>query len=59
LTKRDPEIKMNIVNNFLEILPALRKQTGSPGRLKYCDNCKEPSRNNVCKRCELIKILSG
>lgn len=54
-----PEIKMNIVRNFLEMLPMLRENFKSTSKLKYCNICGEPSRNDTCKMCELMKILKG
>jgi len=59
LEKQNPEIKINIVENFLKLLPILRKNYKSDGKLRYCKNCGEPSRKDICKRCELIEILSG
>lgn len=57
IEKKFPGIKNNIVNNFLEVLPAIKKNHRPAKSLKYCKICEEPSRNEVCKRCELIKIL--
>lgn len=57
LEKENPNIKMNLVSNFLETLPLLRKKYNTKNELKYCKICKEPSRNEICKRCELLKIL--
>jgi len=53
-----PDIKKNIIDNFLEILPELKKTFTSKGDLIYCEICKEPSRNKICKMCELMKHLS-
>ncbi len=52
-----PGIKYNIVRNFLDVLPAIKKNHVPDKKLTYCRVCEEPSRNQVCKRCELIKIL--
>jgi len=57
LEKHDPGIKMSIVKNFLEMLPSLRKTYKTERKLKSCRVCEEPSSNDICKRCELIKIL--
>lgn len=57
LEKKHPGIKENMVNNFLELLPELRKYYKTKGELKNCKICKEPSRNEVCKTCEMLKIL--
>lgn len=59
LEKQNKEIKENIIKNFLWLLPGLRKKYKPNEKLKYCEICGEPSRNKVCKRCNLIKILRG
>jgi uncharacterized protein (TIGR00269 family) len=59
LAKRDSDIKENLVNNFLQLLPVLRESRKPGKKIRYCRNCKEPSRNEICKRCELIKIIFG
>ena len=45
-------MKEKIVENFLSILPELRKKA-EKGELKHCKNCGEPSRNEICKTCEI------
>lgn len=57
LETQNPEIKMNIVRNFLDLLPALRENHRPDKGVKSCRICQEPGRNDVCKRCELMKIL--
>ena len=57
IEKHNPGIKMSIVNNFLEMLPSLRKNYKTERKLETCKICGEPSRKNICKRCQLIKIL--
>lgn len=57
LEKRNPGIKENIVRYHLQLIPILRKEKGSNKKLRYCRICHEPSRNLVCKRCELLKIM--
>ena len=51
------ELKENIVNGFLDIIPALNSAIGDKKTLKYCEICDEPSRKDICKKCQLIKIL--
>jgi len=46
-----------LVRNFLKISPKLKGSIKSDDALKHCKVCEEPSRNDLCKRCELIKIL--
>ncbi|UCD02944.1 MAG: TIGR00269 family protein [Candidatus Aenigmatarchaeota archaeon] len=57
LERHFPGIKDNIVNNFLALLPAIKKKYNPDRKLRYCSVCEEPSRNEICKRCEMIKIL--
>ncbi len=59
LEKKNTDIKRNIVENFLEVLPIYKERYKSGEKLKYCNFCGEPSRNDICKRCELIKILKS
>ena len=44
--------KQNIINNFLIIR---EKLNAGKSEIKYCSLCGEPSRGEICKRCELIK----
>ena len=58
LEKQSVGVKNNLVNNFLEILPDLKEKYRGKSKLKYCKICKEPSRNEICKTCKLIKLLA-
>ncbi len=44
--------KQNIIRNFERIEEKIRKENS---KIKYCEICGEPSRKNICKRCELMK----
>lgn len=55
LEENDKSIKLNIVNNFLKKLPSLRKNVSKSDNISFCAECGEPSRSEVCKKCELIK----
>lgn len=57
LQKDYPNMKLDVVTGFLAQLPLMQKNSASTGKLKYCDICGEPSRGDICKTCELIKIL--
>jgi len=57
LEKRHGELKTPLVENFLEILPALRKNCKQDKGVRLCKTCGEPSKNEICKRCKLIKIM--
>lgn len=58
LEVKNSEIKENIVKWFLERLPELRKKYSSKTELKYCSRCGEPSRNEICKRCEVLEKIN-
>jgi len=44
--------KKNMLKNFLELSKKKKINT----KVNYCEVCGEPSRNKICKRCELMKI---
>jgi len=44
--------KQNMMKNFLEISKKIKRDKS---HIQYCEICGEPSRNNVCKKCKLIK----
>ncbi|MFH1608245.1 MAG: TIGR00269 family protein [archaeon] len=45
--------RRNIMKNFERIKDKLKKDTNE---MRYCKICGEPSRKDVCKRCELMRI---
>ena len=45
--------KERIVNNFEKLLVRLDKKDD---KINYCEICGEPSRNKICKKCELVSI---
>ena len=56
LEKKNLQIKSNIVQTFLELLPELKKKYKTTEKLNYCTACGEPSRKEFCKMCELVKL---
>ncbi len=52
------EIKKNIVHNFLEILPKLKKEYSQKSGLLSCTVCGEPTSSSVCTSCKIIKKLN-
>jgi len=50
-----PGTKHNIISSFLEVLPLLKKEV--QGKIKSCSNCGEPSSQDICQACKLIKKL--
>ena len=53
LSEKDKE---NMLRNFLEIAKNLRKKE-TELKITYCEICGEPSKNRICKRCELLKLV--
>jgi uncharacterized protein (TIGR00269 family) len=45
--------KENIINNFEKLSDKIKKTKS--GEVTYCEKCGEPSRNKLCKMCELFK----
>jgi len=56
MEKKHREIKNAIVNSFLQILPFLKKKYAA-FRIKTCKSCGEPSSQELCKRCQIVKQL--
>ncbi len=57
LEKKDRRIKHNLVAKLLDMLPTIREKYAHKSKLKYCKVCGEPSRNDTCKRCSLMKVM--
>jgi len=47
--------KENIIKNFDKLSDKIQKLK-TPEELHYCEKCGEPSRNKVCKMCQLMEI---
>ena len=45
--------KQNMMKNFLELSKRIKKDKS---KMNYCQLCEEPSRNKICKKCELMRI---
>ena len=52
LTTKDKE---NIMKNFDKLFPRIQRLKLEHSELHYCEKCGEPSRNKICKMCEMIK----
>ncbi len=57
LEKKEPKVKHNLVAKLKELLPVIRKRYSHKSALKYCRVCGEPSRGDVCKRCQLMEVM--
>ncbi|MEM4318306.1 MAG: TIGR00269 family protein [Candidatus Pacearchaeota archaeon] len=55
LEKINLDVKKNIVKNFLKIKESLKKSLSNE-KINYCKSCGEPSRNAVCKACQLLQL---
>lgn len=47
--------KSSIIASFLEILPLLKKEY--KGDLKFCKECGEPSSQEICQSCKIVKKI--
>ncbi len=45
--------RINIIKNFDKVSKRIQKSKDT--KIKYCEICEEPSRNKICKKCELMK----
>lgn len=52
LTSKEKE---NIMKNFNTLFPKIQKLK-SEENLRYCEICGEPSRNKICRMCQLMKF---
>jgi len=52
--KVNPDVKKNIVVNFLKKVPALREKYKKNTKLNSCESCSEPSKDAVCRPCQLL-----
>lgn len=52
-----PGTKENILNNFLAILPKLKKHYSTTDGPVECKYCGEPSKSEICKTCKLLDEL--
>jgi uncharacterized protein (TIGR00269 family) len=57
LEKANPKIKQNLVKNFLELKSNLKDSYDFKSPINHCELCGEPSRNIMCKKCELFEII--
>ncbi len=57
LEKNYPNIKQNIIKHLLASLPELKKKFQTIEKLSSCKECKEPSRSEVCRTCQLLRFV--
>ena len=56
LNKMPEQVKINIVENFLKMLPKLKAKF-SKGDILSCGVCGEPSSSTVCTTCKIMDNL--
>jgi uncharacterized protein (TIGR00269 family) len=49
-----PGIKKNIITNFLDILPELKKKYKSKDKIKLCKSCGYPGKTDTCNTCATL-----
>lgn len=59
LEQQMPGTKQNIINNFLKILPLLKRKYAATSNINYCSSCGEPASNELCKACSYVNSLKG
>ncbi len=57
LEKQNKDIKLNIVDNFLKILPKLKQKYKTIKKINNCKYCNEPCKTQICKSCQLISLI--
>lgn len=60
LEEKESDIKENIVNNWLEIKKIIlsnKKENKEENEMRYCGECGEPSRNDVCNACKMMDYI--
>ncbi len=59
LEQEQPGAKQNIVENFLKLLPRLKKRYSAEASISHCSTCGEPSSNELCKACIYVNSLKA
>jgi uncharacterized protein (TIGR00269 family) len=54
ISKLTAKEKENLMKNFDRIFPLIQRLKADE-QLKYCEICGEPSRNRICRTCQLVK----
>jgi len=52
--KDSRQVKQNLVNHFMKMLPKMRKKLGKYNQVKYCSICGEPARHDLCNKCQMM-----
>jgi uncharacterized protein (TIGR00269 family) len=57
LEKNDPIVKLNIIKNFIKILPKLKEYYKTTNQLNSCKQCGEPCKEDICQACRIVGLL--
>ncbi|MCK4550425.1 MAG: TIGR00269 family protein [Candidatus Aenigmarchaeota archaeon] len=57
LEEKYPGTKFSILRTFDRILPAIQKTAKTKGKIEKCTLCGEPTSREICKACELKKLI--
>lgn len=58
LESKKPGSKANIVNHFLKNSDGIKKLHKKESSVGICEECFEPSSDNICNACKMVKKLS-
>ncbi len=56
---RNPDIKVNIINYFLEIAPKIKERFKAEESPALCSNCGEPCKDTNCRTCQILSNLAA
>ena len=54
------EVKENILRNFVNLLPKLKQHysnADNSNKINACNNCGEPTKNEICQACNIIALV--
>lgn len=53
--KVNVDVKKNIINSFLKVLPKLKERFKTIEKPLYCRSCREPSKKDICMTCQILR----
>jgi uncharacterized protein (TIGR00269 family) len=57
--KVNVNVKKNIIDSFLKMMPFLKKKFKVSEKPNFCANCKEPSRQEICMTCQILSKINN
>ncbi|MFC1731654.1 ATP-binding protein [candidate division KSB1 bacterium] len=58
LSKNNPDLAQNIINNFLRVLPKLKESYTTEEEIPRCKSCHEPSKGKICNTCYIVSLAA-